>query len=247
MAPPATSLADVQASLKTLISSVGMMSERLAGLERRMEDIAALQRSVHMVTEEVNTVKKQINEVDQESRGSCIRIMGLNITEAELEGGQEKAIMRKAYDKLIKPILSAAKTKGDIDSVPIMHNLLEQGRFVSKPFVDKKGRTLPPVCLVRFSNRYMRNTVMRLKKEHMPDPTDAEKAAGISRFVFVEDLTQVNAKKLKEFRDNQHIERAWTVDGRIRFTAVGDVNNVRRLASPFLSVEEALNMEALNM
>ena len=84
---------------------------------------------------------------------------------------------------------------------------------------------------------------MRLKKEHMPDPTDAEKAAGISRFVFVEDLTQVNAKKLKEFRDSQHIERAWTVDGRIRFTAVGDVNNVRRLASPFISVVEALNMQ----
>ena len=57
----------------------------------------------------------------------------------------------------------------------------------------------------------------------------------------MEDLTQVNVKKLKEFRDNQHIERAWTVNGRIQFTAVGDINNVRRLASPFISVEEALN------
>ena len=89
----------------------------------------------------------------------------------------------------------------------------------------------------------MRNTVMRLKKEHMPDPTDAEKATGTSKYIFVEDLTQVNAKKLKEFRDSQHIERAWTVDGRIRFTVVGDINNVRRLASPFISVEEALNMQ----
>ena len=241
MAPPAASLADVQASLKTLIASVGIISERMAGLERRVEDIATLQRSLHLVSEDVSLVRKQLNDVDQESRGSCIRIMGLSITEAELEGGQEKAIMRKAYDKLIKPILTAAKTKGDIDSVPIMHNLLEQGRFVSKAIVDKKGRTLPPVCLVRFSNRYMRNTVMRLKREHMPDPTDAEKAAGSSKYIFVEDLTQVNAKKLKEFRDNQHIERAWTVNGRIQFTAVGDINNVRRLASPFISVEEALN------
>ena len=243
MAPPAASLADVQALLKTLIASVGIISERMAGLERRVEDIATLQRSLHLVSEDVSLVRKQLNNVDQESRGSCIRIMGLTITEAELEGGQEKAIMRKAYDKLIQPILTAAKTKGDIDSVPIMHNLLEQGRFVSKAIVDKKGRTLPPVCLVRFSNRYMRNTVMRLKKDHMPDPSDAEKAAGTSKYIFVEDLTQVNAKKLKEFRDSQHIERAWTVDGRIRFTVVGDINNVRRLASPFISVEEALNMQ----
>ena len=70
--------------------------------------------------------------------------MGLTITEAELEGGQEKAIMRKAYDKLIKPILTAAKTKGDIDSVPIMHNLLEQGRFVSKAIVARRGGPSPP-------------------------------------------------------------------------------------------------------
>ena len=43
MAPPAASLADVQASLKTLIASVGIISERMAGLERRVEDIATLQ------------------------------------------------------------------------------------------------------------------------------------------------------------------------------------------------------------
>ena len=50
MAPPPASLADVQASLKTLIASVGNISERLAGLERKMEDITALQRSVHLVS-----------------------------------------------------------------------------------------------------------------------------------------------------------------------------------------------------
>ncbi len=111
-APPAASLADVQASLKTLIASVGNISERLAGLERKMEDITALQRSVHLVSEDVSLVRKQLNDIDQESRGSCIRIMGLNITDAELQGGQEKAIMKKAYDKLIKPILTVAKTKG---------------------------------------------------------------------------------------------------------------------------------------
>ena len=81
---------------------------------------------------------------------------------------------------------------------------------------------------------------MRLKKEHLPDPSVAEIAAGTGRYLLVEDLTVTNAKKLKEFREHDRVERAWSIDGRIRYTVVGSVNTVRRLPSPYISVEEAL-------
>ena len=237
---PQPSNADLQASIQQLVATVAQLSAQVTSVDARIEQLASIQRAVYSIGAEVTEVKRALNDLDQDSRGSSIRIIGLSISDTELQGGHEKAIMKKAYDKIIKPILNAAKANGEIDSVPLLLNVLESGRFVSKPFVDKKGRTLPPVCCVKFCNRYVRNTVMRLKKEHLPDPSVAEIAAGTGRYLLVEDLTVTNAQKLKEFREHDRVERAWSIDGRIRYTVVGSVNTVRRLPSPYISVEEAL-------
>ena len=97
--------------------------------------------------------------------------------------------------------------------------------------------SLPPTMCVRFINRYTRNTVMPMKKEHIPTPTAAEKAAGVQRYSITEDLTVTTAKKLKEIRDSGKVERAWTVDGRIRYTKLGDPNVVCKLPSSFMPLE----------
>jgi hypothetical protein len=82
---------------------------------------------------------------------------------------------------------------------------------------------------------------MRLRREHMPSPSDEEKAAGVSRYYINEDLTPETARKVKELRGSALVERVWTIDGRIRLTKVGDPNTVIKVNSPFVSLEEALS------
>jgi hypothetical protein len=167
--------------------------------------------------------------------------VGLSVSDADMsQYGFEKAIIKRVYDRIVKPILSVAKNNGVIDSVPTMLNVLEQGYIANRGGQDKQGRPLPPVLAVRFTNRFLRNTVMRLRREHMPAPSDAERASGTGRYYINEDLTPETAMKVKELRNCELVERVWTIDGRIRFTKVGESNNIIKLTSPYITVEEAL-------
>jgi hypothetical protein len=195
------------------------------------------------VTKEMVKMKETINRLDQDSRACIVRISGLSVSDAEMkQHGFEKAIIKKSYDRIVKPILSVAKNNGDIESVPTMLNVLEQGYIASKGGVDKQGKVIPPILAVRFTNRFLRNTVMRLRREHIPSPSDAERAAGVSRYYVNEDLTPDTAHKVKGLRSSDLVERVWTIDGRIRYTKKEDPNIVIKVSSPFVSLEEALCM-----
>ena len=230
---------EIQNSLKQLIEAATATNSKLDAVEKRLENLEELQRGLKSVTIEVDNIRMKQNDIEQESKACLIRINGLSVVEADIkELGYEKAIMKKAYDKVIKPILTAAKNSGDIDSVPVLLNVLEQGMMVGKGVKDKQGRMLPPTICVRFINRYTRNTVVRLKKDHMPSPTAAEKAAGVQKYSITEDLTVVTAKKLKEIRDSGEVDKAWTIDGRIRYIRSGDPNVVCKLPSSFTPLED---------
>ena len=229
---------EIQSSLRQLIAAAAVTNNKLEAVERRLENLEELQRRISSISREVDSIKEKQNDIEQESKAYLVRINGLSVSDTEMEDlGYEKAIMKKAYDKVIKPILTAAKNNGVIDSVPVFLNVLEQGTLVSRGIKDKQGRTLPPTMCVRFINRYTRNTVMRMKKDYIPTPTAAEKAAGVQRYSITEDLTVTTAKKLKEIRDSGKVERAWTVDGRIRYTKLGDPNVVCKLPSSFMPLE----------
>jgi hypothetical protein len=234
-------LKDLQQSLQVLITSVSALNNKVDAIENKLSNLELLHKKMDGVTTEVNNIKESVNRLDQDARACVVRISGLNVSEADMnQHGFEKSIIKKVYDRIVKPVLSVAKTNGDLDSVPTMLNVLEQGYIVSRGGKDKQGRVMPPILAVRFTNRFLRNTVMRLRREHMPSPSDAEKAAGVSRYYINEDLTPDTARKVKELRGSALVERVWTIDGRIRLVKVGDPNTVIKLNSPFVSLEETL-------
>ena len=124
---------EIQNSLKQLIEAATATNSKLDAVEKRLENLEELQRGLKSVTIEVDNIRMKQNDIEQESKACLIRINGLSVVEADIkELGYEKAIMKKAYDKVIKPILTAAKNSGDIDSVPVLLNVLEQGMMVGK-------------------------------------------------------------------------------------------------------------------
>jgi hypothetical protein len=240
-----STLAELQKSMQVLITSVAALTSKVEAIELKLDNMELVNRNVEQVTKEMVKVKETVNRVDQDSRACLVRISGLSVSDAEMKQyGFEKSIIKKTYDKIVKPILSIAKNNGDIESVPTMLNVLEQGYVASRGGTDKQGKAMPPVLAVRFTNRFLRNTVMRLRREHIPSPSDAERAAGVSRYYINEDLTPDTAHKVKELRSCELVERVWTIDGRIRFTKVGDPNHIIKISSPFVSLEEALSLNA---
>jgi hypothetical protein len=235
-------LKDLHASMQVLINSVSALTSKVEAIESKIDKMELLHKNVENITLEMNKIKESVNRVDQDARACIVRISGLTVSEADMNlHGFEKSIIKKVYDRIVKPVLTVAKTNGDLESVPTMLNVQEQGYIVNRGGKDKQGRAMPPILAVRFTNRFLRNTVMRLRREHMPSPSDEEKAAGVSRYYINEDLTPETARKVKELRGSALVERVWTIDGRIRLTKVGDPNTIIKVNSPFMSLEEALS------
>ena len=150
--------------------------------------------------------------------------------------------MKKAYEKIFKPILQAAKDKGEIEVVPqAYYGVLENGHKLS--YAKGKGTSSKPApCILRFSSRFTRNTVLRNRREHMPKPSTAEVAAGISKYQIFEDLTKSNFSLLKSMMDDERIHRAWTIDGKLRFIRKDDPSKKVTVVKEYSStVDEILN------
>ena len=57
----------------------------------------------------------------------------------------------------------------------------------------------------------------------------------------VEDLTSPTYKLLKELQDHTAVAKAWTIEGRIRFSRVDKPDEVVKVKSIFNHVEQIIN------
>jgi len=210
-----------------------MMTSERARTEDRKQ-IVKLEEDVKSLNKEVRELKTQLNIRDQQGRGKSLRLFGVPITPEEANSGPEayKALSKRVYD-IIKPMLTAAKTKGELDTVPQLNTAVEDcyrvGRF------DQKT---PPPIIINFTNRRVRMAVLRYKKLNTPSPSEDEKKSGAVKFSLVEDLTGPTYRKLKEIQQDVRVERAWTMDGSIRYTTSGDKSGaVRRVRSIYDSID----------
>ncbi len=73
----------------------------------------------------------------------------------------------------------------------------------------------------------------------MPSPTQEEKDIGIVRFSIVEDLTPQAYSKLKELIKEEAVEKAWTVNGRIKFLVRGS-KKIHTVISVYDQITEIL-------
>ena len=239
---------DIQNSIKSLENSMagqmGKMSEAIGSLRTQLavkdQQVDLLTKESKVQKEEINELKFHLNQIHQGERSSNLRVLGLEIPAEDIGAlGANKAIMKKVYDRLLKPILAAAKAKNAIDTVPKIDNVLVSAHLAGKPTKDAQGRTLPSPIIVKFVNPELRNVVLKNKKSSLPEPLMAEKAAGIRKFLLSEDLTRANLDVFKRLIADKRIGTVWTIGGAARFILAEDEDKlVRRVSSPFLSVDE---------
>jgi hypothetical protein len=176
-----------------------------------------------------------VNHREQQSRILCIRITNLPVADDKINGPDPSAAAAKlAYERVICPLLTAAKTKGKISSVPTLPNVVSKAFRVAKP----SAAAPPPPIIVHLVSPHLKTVIFTMKKEAMPRLSDTERAQFQKRLLLSEDLTPPTFAFLKQLKSDERVSRAWTVDGQIRFIKEGDTNNfVHKVRSVFNTID----------
>ena len=147
--PPATASADqkldfLMAKMCEMTSLMVINQEKVAKLETRADAteaaISSLRDELHFVKtrmggdiinlqSELTSVKETLNARDQQARYRSIKLSGLPISEEEAgtsDADLPKLLSKKVYERILSPILAAAKDKKEIDAIPTMARCIEE-------------------------------------------------------------------------------------------------------------------------
>jgi hypothetical protein len=188
---------------------------------------------------EVKRLKETVNANEQQKKSLSLRLLGLAPSEEELNGPDVNAATAKlAYDKIIRPILTSAKSKGKIASVPSLTNTIVKAFRTSK--LSPSQPSTPPIIITLISSN-IKIAIMTNKKGNIPIPSPTDRANGSKRISLNEDLTADAFSLLKSMREDKRVARVWSVDGNIKFIRSNDADNViHRVKSIYDPIETIL-------
>lgn len=180
-----------------------------------------LEKENAYVKKELRYAKESLNKMELAGKGLSIRILGLPVSmeESSSPGEANRIATKAAYDKIFKPIWAAAKSRGTIQTVPQLNTAVENGYRLRSFVKDKRGNPLPPPLVVHFSSKIYRTELFKNKRDTMPNILETE---GWSNVYVVEELTAATIKRMKELREDDRVERVWSVEGAIRFSLKSD-------------------------
>lgn len=218
------------ASEKEISDLLKLMTEK----NMKIEELKSLITEAASYNKRLSELELYCNANEQYNRNWSVRVFGVEVPESLiLSHGIDGACMIHVYNKIILPVLSKK-----LDSVPECFDLLSNGHFVGAG----KGNH-PRTIIIRFRSRYFRNLFLRSKFEHLPTPTSAEVAKGISYFGVYPDLTSKNHSYLMALKRDPRTKSCWAFDGSLRFVLEGDTsNNVFFIQDINISPEENINI-----
>ena len=109
----------LKAQTTSLSETKLLLTESLKRVETLEVEVKHLKTSVTSLKKEVQGLKDQVNSRNQADRACSVRVFGVPVGEEEIgatDGGD--GLRKRVYDRLIKPVLTAAKAAGDIATVP---------------------------------------------------------------------------------------------------------------------------------
>jgi hypothetical protein len=198
-------------------------------LQLLVSENTSLRQELVKRDEKIDQLTSQINKLDQASRSTSLRILGLPITSTTPSTAVPDIVLRE----IIKPCLDAATICGDIPpSTTLPFHLLVTNVFALPSKKDKC-----PVIL-KFSSEFVRNLIFKHKKEALPKDTDLATNRVRSRYSIFEDLTATNHTMLRTLADDPRVRSVWSFSGQLRFkTHDSDVvYKVKNLSDTFDSI-----------
>jgi hypothetical protein len=214
-----------------------MLAESLGRVAKLEETVTTQQIQIDTQDKEILQLKDSVNFLNQQSRANSIRLLGFPVTEDEKHSTDvTKSLSTRVYDKILKPVLTIAKAKGDLSTVPTMPNTIANIYRAGKLNSPK-----PPPIVISFSSSQTRLAVLRNKRNNLPTPSDDEKRGGIKSYILAEDLTSPTFRMLKLLHADERVSKAWSTEGRLYYILRNDSNNtIHRVKSVFLPIEKII-------
>jgi hypothetical protein len=226
--------------LDLMLQKITAVEDKQSNIEKLVNRVTELENTVHdqsevikKLTSEVTLLKDKVNTFEQIQRGNAVRLFGFP------GSNDETNLSGRVYDRILKPILAAAKAKGDIATVPQINNVVEDV-FRAGKFAAGANKPPPPV-IIKFTAAATRLAVLKNKRTSMPSPTEGEKSQGIKRFGIAEDLTSPTYRKLQDLQKDERVNRAWTINGEIWFVLEGENMRHKKVKCIFDSVDKILS------
>jgi uncharacterized coiled-coil protein SlyX len=250
---------EITANTSATAQRISSLESSVATVESKVETIDSAFASYRKETDarldalqqELVNVKISANNRDQLLRMKSVKVSGFPVSEEERSASDpEKFLAKRIYDKILVPILTAAKEDGALDSVPTLTKTIEVIRRIntwsppstsgSVPVLAPKEKA-PPLVIVTLCSHPIRLALLRYKKDNMPSPSSADRSLGTKGFYISEDVTPPTAKLLRDLLADERVDRAWTVEGRIRYIRSGDANRrIYKVKSVYDSVSSIL-------
>jgi len=225
--------------LNLILNAVSQLLQGQEKIEKLTANMCALEvkvasheSTINALELEVKKLKEISNTREQESRENVIRLFNFPMSPDDGAADHGKALANRVYDRILKPVIVAAKAKDDLGSVHQINSVIEDCFRIGKPSL-KDGILRPSPVIIKLKSKQLKQAIMKNKRNSLPTPTDREKSSGIKRFVLVEDLTSPTFKKLSEILADERVDKAWTIEGQIRFVLVGNDKTVKKVKSVF--------------
>jgi hypothetical protein len=186
------------------------------------EELAAARSECKKKDEAIAQLTEQVNRLDQASRASTLRIIGLPVSSST----PASEIPKIVFKEILSPVIEAAKANGELPPTTIMYpNLLIESAFMIPAKRDK-----PVPVIVKLSSATTRTLIFRYKKTALPQIQDLANNRARSKFAIFEDLTPATHSQLNTFSSDHRVKSAWTFNGQIRFK-IHDSETVYRARS----------------
>ncbi len=217
---------------KTLAGTVKQLEAVTVKVEMHEKRICDMERKLDETAKKLHEVQVTSNSRKQSYRLDAVRLFGLPTMEDETD---PKVFAKHVYNKALLPILTLAKAKGQLDVVPTRDRAGISCFRVGRKPPPRAGQPSSPAqplpVIVKFEDPRLRLMVLRYKREGIPSPSAAEKAAGYSKMFIAEDLTPATFRAMKMLKNCDQVSKVWSVDGQVRFTLTGDTSGTIKKCS----------------
>ena len=229
-------LGPMQEKLDAMLTAISTVREEVKSLQF---DVANNSDRITALEKEMISVRVNDNAQQQHLRSLTLRLLNLPYTPGETDDNNS-GLRNTVYDRVLKPILAAAKSNKDISTLPQLSNVIEacfRARTATQPSSSQPAHH-PPV-IIKLAARPLKAAIMKHRK-HLPPLSDSEKSPGVQRLILVEDLTPANHKVLTALSAKKETAKVWSVDGTVKFTLVGNTT-VHSVRNVFLPIEKILS------
>ena len=209
-----------------------------AKVETLETTVAKLNETMDSLSKEVLSLKESSYYHDQHDKSSSVWISGLGVTKEEANDTSGRALSKRDYDLIVRPVLAAAKANKQIDVLPNLANTFSvvyriKTGSVSNHIVEQPAPVpAHQAVIVKFASPSLRLAFLCNKKASLPTPVEADLATGFKRYSVAEDLTGTTYKKLREMVTSDLVDKVRLVDEKLYYTLPGD-GTVRQVKSVY--------------